>query len=185
MLPSISLYTMPLSLVIGKYKGKKYNFYADDTQVYVHLSQENSSAAFEQLNRCLDNVKEWMSTCKLKLNLDKTEFIVFGTKRQRDKLKAYFPTTILGSPLFPAESVKNLGVWLDSDFSLTKHVQNVGKGVLCNSVTLDMSCSFLPMTFLYLWPMILLVVGWITVTHFSGVCLSAIFVSYSLSKIVH
>ena len=39
-------------------------------------------------------------------------------------MKAYFLTTILGSPLFPAESVKNLGVWFDSDFSLSKHVQN-------------------------------------------------------------
>ena len=66
-----------------------------------------------------------MSTSKCKLNLDKAEFIVFGSKRQRDKLKAYFPTTIVGRPLSPAESVKNLGVWFDSDFSLSKHVQNV------------------------------------------------------------
>ena len=57
---------------------------------------------------CLDDVKEWMSTSKLKLNPDKTGFIVLGSKRQRDKLKAYFPTTIFGSPLYPAESVKNL-----------------------------------------------------------------------------
>ena len=51
-----------------------------------------------------------MSVSKLKLNPEKTEFIEAGSKRQRDKLKAYFPTTILGSPLCPAESVKNLGV---------------------------------------------------------------------------
>ena len=68
-----------------------------------------------------------MLASKLKLNPDKTEFIVFGSKRQRDKFKAYFPSTILGTPLCPAESVKNLGVWFDSDFSLSKHVQNVCK----------------------------------------------------------
>ena len=39
-----------------------------------------------------------MSASKLKLNPDKTEFIVFGSKRQRDKLKAHIPSTILGSP---------------------------------------------------------------------------------------
>ena len=44
-----SIYTIPLSLVIGKYKGIKYHFYPDDTQVYIHLPQKNSSAAFEQL----------------------------------------------------------------------------------------------------------------------------------------
>ena len=69
----------------------------------------------------------WMSTSKLKLNPDKTEFIIFGSKRQRDKLKACFPIDILGSPLCPVNSVKNLGVWFDSDFSLSKHVQNVCK----------------------------------------------------------
>ena len=122
-----SLYTTPLSLIIGKYKGIKFHFYADDSQVYEHLSQKNASAALEQLNRCPNNVKEWMSTSKLKLNLDKTEFIIFGSKRQRDKLKACFPIDILGSPLRPVDSVRNLGVWFDSDFSLSKHVQNVCK----------------------------------------------------------
>ena len=121
------LYTTPLSSVIGKHKGVKFHCYADDTQVYIHLSQKNSSAAFENLNRCLDDIKEWMSASKLKLNPDKTEFIVFGSKRLRDKLKVHFPSTILDSPLCPAEWVKNLGVWFDSDFSLSKHVQNVCK----------------------------------------------------------
>ena len=32
--------------------------------------------------------------------------------------------------------------------------------------------------------MLLLVVGWTTVTHFSGVSLKSIFIDYSLSKIV-
>ena len=86
-----SLYTTPLSLIISKHKGINFHFYADDSQVYIHLSQRNASAAFEKLNRCLDDVKEWMSTSKLKLNTDKTEFIIFGSKRQRDKLKACFP----------------------------------------------------------------------------------------------
>ena len=66
-----------------------------------------------------------MSTSKLKLNPDKTKFIIFGSDRQRDKLKACFP--ILGNSLCSVDSVKNLGVWFDSDFSLSKHVQNVCK----------------------------------------------------------
>ena len=97
-------------MVIGKYKGIKFQF------MQTVPSHKNSSAAFEELNRCQDDVKEWMPTSKLKLIPDKTEFIVFGSKRQRDKLKAYFTTTILGSPLCPAESVKNLGIWFNSDF---------------------------------------------------------------------
>ena len=68
-----------------------------------------------------------MSTSKLNLNADKTKFIELGSKRQRDKLKVGFPIAILGSPLCPAESVNILGMWFNSDFSLSKHVQNVCK----------------------------------------------------------
>ena len=69
-----------------------------------------------------------MSASKLKLNPDKTEFIIFGSKKQRERLNACFPIDILGNPLHPTKSVWNLGVWFDSDFSFSKHVQNVCKG---------------------------------------------------------
>ena len=87
----------------------------------------NASAAFDKLNRCLQDVKEWMSASKLKLNPDKTEFILFGSKKQRERLNVCFPIAILGNPLHPTKSVRNLGVWFDSDFSFSKHVQNVCK----------------------------------------------------------
>ena len=45
---------------------------------------------------------------KLKLNLDKTEFIVFGTKAQRQNLSSHFCINILGSLLYPAYIVQNL-----------------------------------------------------------------------------
>ena len=122
-----SLYTSPLSTLIGKHKGVKFHFYADDSQLYVHLSHMNASAAFDKLNRCLQDVKEWMSARKLKLNPDKTEFILFGSKKQKERLNVCFPIDILGNPLHPTKSVRNLGVWFDSDFSFSKHVQNVCK----------------------------------------------------------
>ena len=40
-----------------------------------------------------------MSASKLKFNPDKTEFIIFGSKRQRDKLKSCFSINILDSQL--------------------------------------------------------------------------------------
>ena len=47
-----------------------------------------------------------------------------------------------------------------------------------------MSGSFLLMMFLYLWLMLLLVISWITATHFSGSSPSSIYVNYSASKTV-
>ena len=49
------------------------------------------------------------------------------------------------------------------------------KVVLCSSMTSDMSGDFQLMKLLYLWLMLLLVVGWITATHFSGVSPSSIY----------
>ena len=87
----------------------------------------NASAAFDKLDRCLQDAKEWMSASKLKLNPDKTEFILFGSKKQRERLNVCFPIDILGNPLNPTKSDRNLGVWFDSDFSFSTHVQNVCK----------------------------------------------------------
>ena len=58
------------------------------------------------------------------------------------------------------------------------------KVVLHNSMISDMSGSFLLMMLLYLWLMLLLVVSWITATHFSGASPSSIYVNYSASKTV-
>ena len=79
------------------------------------------------LKSCLEDVKKWLSANKLKLNPDKTEFIVFGSKIQREKLNKSFPVNILGNFLSPVGAVRNLGVWFDSDFSFSRHVQNICK----------------------------------------------------------
>ena len=57
----------------------------------------------------------------------KTEFIIFGSKMQHEKLNKSFPVNILGNFFSPAEVVRNLGVWFDTNFSFFRHVQNIGK----------------------------------------------------------
>ena len=64
---------------------------------------------------------------KLKLNPEKTEFIVFGSKSQRQKLSSYFPVSIFGSLIHPVDSVRNLGVWFDAEFSFSEHVKRTCK----------------------------------------------------------
>ena len=135
-------------------------------------SHTNASSAFEKLKSCFHDVKEWMSTSNLKLNPDKTGFILFRSK-DMDRLKACFPFDIFGSALCPAESLKNLDLglmlifpslnypFLDSSaledlyqFSLYKsyyyyyydyyykHVQSFCNVAFCNSGTSDRSVGF-------------------------------------------
>ena len=83
----------------------------------MHLSHKNASAALAKLNACLLDVQRWLSLGKLKLNPEKTKSIVFGSKAQRQKISSHFPVSILGSLLHPVDSVRNLGVWFDVEFS--------------------------------------------------------------------
>ena len=68
-----------------------------------------------------------MSANLLKLNPDKTEFILVSNKAQAAKLEGYFPVDILGKNVSPTDSVRNLGVIFDSSFSFGKHVKHLWK----------------------------------------------------------
>ena len=68
-----------------------------------------------------------MALGKLKLNPEKTEFIVFGSKAPHQKISSHFPVSILGSLLHPVEVAKNLGVWFDGEFSFSEHVKKTCK----------------------------------------------------------
>ena len=122
-----SLYTTPLGQVIRKYTGVKYHFYADDTQLFIHLSPDDSPKSFDRLKSCLNDIQVWMSENKLKLNPDKTEFIVFGAKDRYKWLSDSFSVNILGNRLSPTNVVRNLGVLFDAKFCFTNHVNSVVK----------------------------------------------------------
>ena len=63
--------------------------YADDTQLYVSFSPNISTGQFEAvtaIQHCVDNIRNWMTSDKLLLNDDKTEFLMIGTKQQLAKV---------------------------------------------------------------------------------------------------
>ena len=66
-----------------------------------------------------------MFTNKLKLNPDKTEFILIGSQKNCNQLLPHFPINILGNQVSPAQSVQNLGVVFDSNFTFSNHVSQV------------------------------------------------------------
>ena len=68
-----------------------------------------------------------MSSNIVKLNPEKTEFIIFGYHAQIKKLDSYLPVRIFGKFLHPSAVVKNLGVRFDANFSFADHVRNICK----------------------------------------------------------
>ena len=58
-----------------------------------------------------------MFTNKLKLNPDKTKFILPPKKKNGKQFLPHFPIDILGNQVSPAQKVRNLRVVLDSTFN--------------------------------------------------------------------
>ena len=115
-------------MIISKHKGIKFHFYADDSQIYVHLSQKNAYAAFEQLNRCLDDFKEWMSTSKLKLNPDKTKFIWLKINKEINSNIPDGENKKLSSPIWYNPMISKIELFLPQWFN---------KGIIFVSALID------------------------------------------------
>ena len=116
-----TLYTKPLSSVIQGHN-LDHHLYADDTQIYISLTTPDACRSLNQLRDCLQDVSLWMKNSKLKLNANKTEFMITGTITQRAKLDGFFPTHILNQSVTPAPSVSNLGVNFDESFNFKQHI---------------------------------------------------------------
>ena len=84
-----------------------HHLYADDTQIYLSFSKTDPEMSLSLVQQCLQDVSDWLIARKLKLNPDKTEFILIGTKSQRDKFKKYFLTKLLDQDVTPTDSAQN------------------------------------------------------------------------------
>ena len=61
------------------------HFYADDTQVYSHFSWKMCNANVLSMVACIGDINRWMTSNRLKLNTDKTDFILLETRQQLGK----------------------------------------------------------------------------------------------------
>ena len=84
-----------------------------------------------------------MGNNKLKLNPDKTEFILIGDDKIRSCMKSSFPVSFLSNIMEPAESVKNLGVILDADSTMQRHMANICRTCYYHLCELRRDCRYL------------------------------------------
>jgi len=124
------MYTTPLSSVLTNSNSISHNLYADDTQVHTSFTSATFHPQIQTLQNTLTSVQDWMFENKLKLNPDKTEFLLIGNSIQRAKVSHHFPISLMGNNISPSPSAKNLGVTFDEDFNFQRHINSTVKA--CN-----------------------------------------------------
>ena len=72
----------------------------------------DETRCMEELEKCVTDLKVWMNENRLKMNNNKTEFILFGSKPQLDKCKTK-TLNVNNTEIELADKVKYLGVLLD------------------------------------------------------------------------
>jgi hypothetical protein len=99
-----------------------YHSYADDTQIYVPFTPGvDEDAAFEKLTKCLQEVRSWMAKNFLKLNDDKTDFMIVGNNYFLSHVNCS-RLTIGNVSVNPSSHVKNIGAVLDSTLSMNEEI---------------------------------------------------------------
>ena len=117
-----TIYLAPLANVINKHS-INYHFYADDTQIYIQCANNTEvvQEAITRIQDCITDVSKWMSRNALKINEDKTEFIIFSAKHYTyDRMSIQIGTNTIQHN----NNVTILGVTLDAHMTLEKQISN-------------------------------------------------------------
>ena len=81
------------------------------------LTLLKSEHVLEHPEKCIEEIRVWMNRNYLKLNGEKTEFVIFGTKSNVDKVTGW-SVTVGDAEILPSTSARNIGVYLDSHMDI-------------------------------------------------------------------
>ena len=127
------LYVSKLFRIVEKHLPDAHAF-ADDSQLYVSFKPDSTCdqlAAVAALEHCIDDIKDWMLSDKLKVNDGKTEFLIIGTRQQLAKVN--FNSLRIGdNSISSVDKAKNLGFWFDSKMTMVTNISKCSSAAFFN-----------------------------------------------------
>ena len=73
------------------------------------------------LENCATEVKNWMDKNRLRMNDEKSEFIMFSSRQLAKKIDTDC-LNVNGTTIQKGEVIKYLGIWLDSELNFKHHI---------------------------------------------------------------
>ena len=86
----------------------------------------SSLNALLALEKCIKEIRAWTVRNRMMFNDGKSAFQIIVPRHYKSKFAALSPCLLVGStPVFPSQTVRDLGVTLDTEMSLSTHVGNI------------------------------------------------------------
>ena len=120
------LYTADLLRLIESH-GLHPHLYADDTQISGSCRPDSTAQLQARVSACVRDVAAWMRSNRLQLNAAKTEALWCASARRQHQIPVT-PLTVSLDTVMPVRSVRDLGIYLDSDLSMRTHVLRTAAG---------------------------------------------------------
>ena len=121
-----TMYIKPLSAIIDSHSIIHHSF-ADDLQLQMSAPPDKISELLHSMQSCISDVKAWATANMLKLNDNKTEFMLVTSKRSKHLHSLPTSITIGNAQIQFKKSVKNLGFTLDCHLTMNAHVSNIAR----------------------------------------------------------
>ena len=119
-------YESPLGEIIRSH-GLNAHFYADDTQIYIAFKPKHDAKdALSKLHQCMSDVRKWMAANYLKLNDDKSEFLLLGTAKNLKNV-SIVSVKVGNCEIERSDSVRNIGAIFDTHLKMEQQVSQTCK----------------------------------------------------------
>ena len=117
-----SIYSLDMTLYIeGDVEGITF---ADDTQLAISGPKSRLPKMIETLENTLSSLSDWFAANRLKINANKTQLIMFGSKPMLKNVPE-ISLNFNGSVIRESRVVKNLGLYMDRHMTFSDHVSSV------------------------------------------------------------
>ena len=100
-----------------------FRLFADDSNLFHTFNRNERNINLADVSKSLQDVISWCNSNKLTININKTKFMIFKSRRR--KVEIFGQLSINESVLESVNSISFLGICIDENLTWKKHINNV------------------------------------------------------------